>query len=205
VALVVEVNDKGDSRASMGNQMAVLTRDGVTYLLMSDLSGLFAVRQDDWVAVQMQAMRAAIPQGMPSLGKLGEYEIVEGGSETVAGRTGTLWTVRPKARPAQSDVSTSSGFEFVVSPDPDLAAVGRALATQLGASSNMMGALMGSTPDFFAKIEAVLAKGTVIRMGRVLRLDSIGHDAIPPSQFAFPGPLLTREDYAARAGPRAAH
>ena len=198
VGMTIEVNDKGDARAGMSNTSALLILDGVTYILASDLSGPYAVKQEDWVAVETERMRTALPAGFGSRPDPA-YEIVAGGQETIGGRTGTVWSLR------RAGEARSGEIDFVICGDPDLAEIGRLFARQFNASMGIMRSLIGSTPDMFAKLEAIMAKGAVIRAGRLLRLDSVDNEPIPPSEFAFPGPLLSREDYAARAAPRAAH
>lgn len=198
ITVTVEVNDKGDSRVSMGNQMAVVTLDGVSYLLQADLSGVYAVRQEDWIAVQVAAMRAALPADFGKGPELPPYEVTEGGTETVAGRTGKVWWLRMKGEPAPPGGSRPSGFDFVVSTDPDLAPVGRALANQMGQSSAMMAEVAGPS-GFMARSDSIFAKGTVIRMSRVMRLDSVDTKPVPASQFVLPT-ILTREQFAQRSG-----
>lgn len=199
VAMTVEVNDKGDSRVSIDNQMALLTVNGVSYLLLSDLSGTYAVTQDDWIAVQMEMMRAMMPHGFGQDADGSDYEMVEGGTETIAGRSGKVWTLRMKTpRPVSAESPT--GFDFVVSADPDLALVGRALAKTMGLSSAMMRAIRGPASSLSAKTDEVFAKGTVIRMSRVLRLDRVDSNPVPASEFALPATILTREQFATRSG-----
>ena len=197
LAMTVEVNDRGETRISQGNQFAVLTVGGVTYLLLSDLSGTFAIRQEDWLAVNLAAVKKAMPAGAKDLGKdLPPYEIVRGGKEVVAGRTGTLWTVRRKG------VADTAGFDFVICEDPDLAPIGAAFERQMASSAAGMAEVMGSAGDFGAKIDDAMKKGTVIRMSRILRLESVKGGVVPDADFVLPATVLTREQYAARTAGR---
>jgi hypothetical protein len=202
VTITVEVNDRGDSRVSMGNQMAFLTVGGVAYVLGSDLSGVYAVTEEDWIAVQTANMRAALPADFGKSPELPAYEVIEGGTETVADRTGKVWWLRVKGEPTPTAGARPSGFDFVVNGDPDLAPVGRALARQMGASSAMMGAITEVARDFVMGNDEIFAKGTVIRMSRVMRLDSVDTNPVPASAFALPATVLTREQFAARSGSR---
>src|SRR5687767_15289187 len=56
-AMTIQANDRGDSRLSLGDQMAVITRDGVTHIVMADLRGPYAIRQDDLVAAMREMVR----------------------------------------------------------------------------------------------------------------------------------------------------
>jgi hypothetical protein len=189
--MTVEADDKGDSRISQGNQYAVLTRGGVAWLLLADLSGVYAVRQEDWLAVTLAKVRGAMPHP-PDFHDTQQYEIVAGGAERVGGRSGTLWSLQEHGKPP------STVFQFVISDDPDLAPVGRAFAAQFFASASGMGSMIGSVPAFAAKANEIFAKGTVIRMGHMLRLESVSKDPIPAADFALPAVILSREQYAAR-------
>lgn len=202
VAMTVQVNDKGDSRVSMGNQIAFLTIGGDTYLLLSDLSGVYAVRQEDWIAFHAEIMREALPADFAQESGLPTYAVTEGSTETIGGRVGKVWWLRAKGQPAPAAGATRSGFDFVVSADSDLAPIGRALAKQMAASSLMMTGVIGSMGNFSAGLTEIFAKGTVIRMSRVFRLDGVDTHAVPASEFMLPPTVLTREQFAARNGRR---
>lgn len=190
-AFIVQVNDRGDSRISSGNQMAVLTLGGVTYILMADLAGTFAVRQEDMMA----AFADMVPVAARTAPASGDYRIVETGRETVGGRSGVVLALR-----SGEEEEPVSGFDFVVNADADLAPVGRALARQFSASADGLGAMLGNVPAFAANSAAIMSRGTVIRVGRLLHLESIDTGPVPETQFALPGPLLTRAQFAARMG-----
>ncbi|HEY0311986.1 MAG TPA: hypothetical protein VGC56_05770 [Allosphingosinicella sp.] len=190
-AITVEINDLGDTRLSRGNEQALLTLGGVTYLIESDLAGTFAVREDDWAAVQFEPL-GAIAKDNQQPHDPTRYVLVSKGSETVAGRTGTLWALRSTGKAGDT-------FDAVLSADPDLAPVGRAIAAQFALSSRMMKLMLGSIPEFMAKTEEMLGKGAVIRLSRMLLLDGVSHDPIPASEFALPAVVLTKDQYAARA------
>lgn len=194
--MIVQADDKGHVRVAMGNQVAILLLDGETYFLTADLSGLYAAKQEDLLAVMTEQMRAMIPPDAAAAPPSDTmvYDIVSGGTEIVGGRSGTVWTLRPHGQAA--DIP----FDFVISTDPDLAPIGRAFAAQFGSSSTMMRNMLGSVPDMAAKAQAILAKGAVIRMGRLMRLESVDKAPVPASAFALPGPVLDRAQLRARMG-----
>lgn len=210
--MTIEVNDRGDTRVAMGNRSAVLTVDGVTYLVQADLGGVYVARQDDFLAVSIENARTMMgpdfhPPAHPSRPASAEPEplrVVQGGTETVGGRTGTVWQLRDAhARPGVA------GFDFVVSTDPDLAPIGRLLADQNRASREGLRQLVGTeaidSTGFFSGIADIFSRGTVIRMGRIMRLDSVDTRPIPAADFVLPSPPLTREQLAARMRGTAAH
>jgi hypothetical protein len=188
--MTIEVNDKGDARVSMGSREAVLTINGIAYVVAADLDGPYAVRQDDWVATQNEAAPIRLPDRTRAA-----FDIVDEGAATVSRRTGTLWTVRPHGMPRTAGTLA----EMVISADPGLAAVGRAYAAQFAASTRARREI-GNVADFNSKLLAILAKGTMIRLVHAMRLDSVDDAPVPASRFVLPGPLLTRDQYAARAG-----
>lgn len=210
LAMTVEVNDRGDSRTSMGNQGAVLTVNGETYLLMADLAGTFAVRQEDVFALfaaQARAMTSDIAAGPAAAAPPDRSVAVRQGSEVVGGRTGTIWAVRSPgeesaARPGgRARPGEGGGIDFVVSSDPDLAPVGRVLARQLGASVDGMNRMIGpGWGRFGAAMRSIFERGTVIRFGRLLRLESVATGPVPADRFALPETVFSREQYAARMG-----
>lgn len=211
MTMVVEVNDRGDSRVSMGNQMAVLTLDGQAYVLTADLAGTYAVKHEDMIAViaaQGRAMMAEMGH-LPTEAAAPEaprMTAVQQGTETVAGRAGTVWAVlRPGEAGARTDGALQASLEFVVNTDPDLAPVGRVLASQYGASLEGMDRMLGvpfgaGDGGMSAAMRSIFERGTVIRFGRMFRLDSVDANPVPASQFVLPATVLTREQYAARSG-----
>jgi hypothetical protein len=210
--MTIEVNDRGDSRVTIGNQSAVISLDGVSYQVLSDLQGVYVAREEDIVAVAIERARAMMgpefhppaPRPHGSVAEAPPLTVVQVGTETVAGRTGTVWELREaRARPG------AHGFVWVINSDPDLAPIGRLLANQNRASMEGMQQLMGGqavdATGFLSGINAILARGTLIRMGSFLRLDSVNHDPNPPGDFVLPSPPLTREQLAARMLGAAAH
>lgn len=195
--MVIRVNDRGDSRTTTGNQMAVLTVGGETYIVMADLNGLFAVRQGDVMTAFSDLVAGQSPELASSDETSGahspSYEIVEAGTETVGGREGTVLSVRREGQ--DPDIAD----RYVVSRDPRLAPIGAVLARQFSASTNAMRGVADVT-GFWAYIADIFARGTVIRFGNLFRLESVDEGEIPSSEFALPETILTRDEFAARMG-----
>jgi hypothetical protein len=210
VVMTVEVNDRGDSRISGGSRMAAITVDGVAWVATGDLDGVYAVRRDDMFAAMeevAQAMaRATLPPEFanlppPSEDETSGYRAVERGTITIAGRSGTRWLLASRV-PRPRD-SMEPEWVFVVSDDPQLAPIGRAIARQFrlerrGFSMSPAGGEFGGAlpPEMLA----VVQRGTLIGIDGQLYLRSVETAPVPPSAFTLPPTLLTREQFKVRAG-----
>jgi len=199
----IRVNARGDNRVDTDNQMAVLTIDGVTYLLAADLAGTYAIRFDDMAAVMGEQFRAMMGEDAPApaaepAAAPPAQEPVEGGTETVAGYAGTQWQLQPggggpAAFPADAVLST----------DPRLAPLARAMAQLAAASERGMVTMTGAAgawPGSSRELGQILRRGALLRMGQMLRLESVDIAPVEASLFVLPSAPLTREQYAARRG-----
>jgi TonB family protein len=199
VPVIVQVNDAGQARINMGAQAAIIVRDGTAYMLMADLQGPYAIRYDVLMSALDEATRTLLHrEARQPLPTDPEYEAVELGAATEAGYAGTAWTIIQRGesgRPAP--------FELVVSTDPVLAPVGRVLA-RLSANTSSGFAPPWSTPsfdhNFVTAMNSVFERGTIIRFGRMMRLESASTDPIASSTFELPGEPLSREQFLARTG-----
>ena len=195
--MVIRVNDRGDSRLISGNQMVVLTVNGDTYVIMGDLNGVFAVRQTDMMAAFTDLVATGFSDhahdGTDADAPSQSYEIAETGTETVGGREGTVLAVHREGQ--ESDIAD----RYVISRDPDLAPIGTALARQFSGSVEALQGITG-VGDFSAHISDIFSRGTIIRMGNLFRLESVDMSPVPPSEFALPDAILSREDFVARMG-----
>jgi len=204
-AITIRVNDQGDSRIDTDNQMAVLTLDGATYLVMADLGGTYAIRHEDAMVVMAAQLRAmmgedAPPVTGPDTPLQPQPEPVAHGSETVGGHDGTLWLL---SWPLDEPDFENRPMEIVISTDPALAPIGRTMAHMIRLSENSMAQFMGGRgigEGFEAAIVGLLQRGTALRIGTVFRLDRVETGRVEPSLFVLPATLLTREQFAARRG-----
>jgi hypothetical protein len=206
VVMTVQVNDRGDSRISGGSRMAAITVDGVLWIAMGDLEGVYAVRRDDMFGAIEEVARAMLPPEFANLPPPGadedpSYRVVEAGTVSIGGRTGTRW--RLATHPPVPDHARMEDPIFVVSNDPELAPIGRAIARQFRAErrgfslSTGGGEFGGGLPP---ALLAVVQRGTVIGIEGRLYLRSIDNAPVPPSAFALPQTLLNREQFMIRAG-----
>lgn len=200
--MVIEVNDRGDGRADIGGGAGILLLLGGTfYVVDTDAEGAYAARAEDAFAVGMEEWEAA--EGPPDRDPAApvmplppdpppppppQVEVTRGGTETVAGRAGTVWRVRDPAAPA-----ATRDEEFVVSADAELAPLNALLGPREPAGSDPMFDPNGA----FAARVAVYRQGAILREGRTLRLERVEIHAMPGA-FTLPGPVLDREALAAR-------
>lgn len=194
--MAIEVNDRGDSRADLGGGQVMLLLGGTAYIVETDAEGIYAVRLDDAFAASMEAWDAAdrSPRNPssdgppPPLPPSPQVELIRGGTEIVAGRTGTLWRIHdPAAPPGASDE------EFVVSADADLAPLNGLLGPRQPVSAAPLFDPNGAS----AARRSIYRQGAILREGRHLRLERVEIHPISGA-FALPGPLLSREELAAR-------
>jgi hypothetical protein len=203
--MIVEVNDRGDAHITMGNQAAAIILNGDDYLIQADLHGIYVARWEDLTALLGERFQAMGPHpefrhGTDHPPTPAVPAFVERGTETVAGRTGTVWSQRV----AGVHGGPISGMDIVISSDPDLAPLARVFVRQFQTSLNGLRTMMGSTAAIpgssSESMLALLARGAPLRMGQIMRLESVDTRPIAPSEFVLPATPLTRAELAARLG-----
>jgi hypothetical protein len=156
------------------------------YVVLHDAAGNFSATVEDALAVFGEDQAPAAPRVQP------EYALSAGGSETIAGVKGTLWKGHPR------EVPSLASFEGVVSSDPALGSLGRALAMQTRFAVLRNSAALGGPGNFEKAMLDLFAKGAVLRFNQVLKLERIDKAPLPPTMFALPEPLLGRDALRAR-------
>lgn len=187
--LVAMAAANGDARVTAGETI-FLRKGGQEYVVLSDAAGSFSATVDDALVVfgedESGALARTGPRAQP------EYALSAGGSETIAGIKGTLWKGHPR------EVPSLASFEGVVSTDPALAPLGRALALQTRFAVTRNSAIQGGPGNFEKAMLDLFAKGAVLRFNQVLRLERVDKAPIPVTSFALPEPLLGRDALRAR-------
>lgn len=187
-AMKVQVADSGDARVEMGGQLVAVRRDGVTYLVRHDDRGRFVLTIDEFERIEAGLTREdPLPD---ELAAAGDATLVEAGTEVVAGRTGTVLLFADEGGRAGP-----SELAFVVSADADLRPVGSVMARIFGG-----GAAMPMPAPIRALLAEVDRRGTLIRMGFMLRLAGTSRERIPAAAFELPGPVVTGDEAHARLG-----
>jgi hypothetical protein len=206
---IFSADDHGQARieAEGGGQSPILIRrDGVGYAVMPSPQGPLVARQADLIAFgasMMAAMRAGGGENPPAGGPAGHMaamaaarlEVVERGSETVAGVRGTVYAVT-----IVMGERRQGPFEIVLSTDPNLAPVGVEMLRVVDSLREPLAAMMGAAPPIFAAARELLGRGTPIRIGDAFRLAAVNTDPVPAAQFALPGPVLTAQEMMSRIG-----
>ena len=83
--------------------------------------------------------------------------------------------------------------EIVVATDPRMAPIGQEFVRMADSLRPTLIAIAGAEPQLFTAFRAMLTLGAPLRIADQMRIDSIGTDDVPDSQFALPGPVMTRE------------
>lgn len=183
----VQVADNGNARVEMGGHLTAIQRDGVLYLVRADDAGSFVFRKDEFDRIEAEMLD---PDLFPTERAQG-VRIVEAGEETVGGRRGIALFLEEPGDPARDQERDQA---FVVSPDDDLRPVG-ALVAQIWGGPMTPGAL--PRLQLMADIHA---RGTLIRMPLLLRLERTNNEPIPPAAFELPGPIVSGDEARARLG-----
>lgn len=184
----VQVAHNGDARLELGGHLAAIRRNGVMYLVRGDRRGPFVVRKDEFDRIEAQLERDRGP--LVSDAEMEGARIVEAGEETVGGRRGTVLLIQgPGERGGDPETA------FVVSEDPDLRPVGEVVGQFFGGPG-------GPIPmPGLDRIADIFARGTLIRMWVLLRLERTSSERIPPTAFDLPGPIVSGEEARSRLGP----
>jgi hypothetical protein len=182
--ITVQAAANGDARVESGQQ--VLVRNGGTeYLVLTDSKGRFAAKVSDFIAAMGEMMRE---EGMKptGLGPQSDYDLVKKGTETVAGIAGDVWNVSAKPAKDAKAAPPTETIEAVVSSDPALANVGKALSMQTRLGTAGMQQVQGGQGNLEKRVEEMLDKGMVLRFGDALKLDKIDKAPIDAKVFALP-------------------
>jgi len=183
----VEASDNGDARIQMHDEIVGIRRGGIFYLVRRDAQGSFAIREDEFARVE--ARRQSETGGLPAPPfDLSTVRLVERGRETVGGHEGAVLVLEAPGEPA-----SDGSFAFVVSSDSDLAPIGPVVAKIFGIG-------VGSPFPMGDQVDEILARGTLIRMAFMLRLERTSHESIPEGAFELPGPILNGDEAEARLG-----
>jgi hypothetical protein len=192
--MTIEADDRGNSRIKVDGETGIVITGGTAYFVTADEAGPVVVRRDDALAAADEMMTMA---GLPLPVDPVEARAAgptDGGQEPIAGHPGRRWILSEPAPP--------SGFlaTLVLSDDPQLAPVGRAMA-MLAVESRYVGAMVGRSGLSVhgpPEVIALIRRGTILRFTHLARLESVSRAPIPPSAFVLPAPPMTRAEYGQR-------
>lgn len=202
--LTVSADDAGKSRievqapgtpAAGARQpgVALITRDDVDYVAFSGPQpGMQIIgRMDDAMALAAQfatpLLRGSARDGVNEVMRQ-RVEIIPVGPEMVSGIAGNLYRIV-----VVNGETRSPPLEMVVATDPRLAPVGRAFVRMFDAVRPAVIAGVGGEPQVLAAARAMMTLGAPLRIGTFVRIEPIDTADVPDSQFALPGPVMSRE------------
>jgi hypothetical protein len=173
--------------------VAFIAREGVGYFALNGPQpGMQIVgRVDDAFALGMQFAapilqgpgRAIVAQVMSQ-----RVEITPVGPETVSGIQGNLYRIV-----LVNGETRAPPVEMVVATDPRLAPIGREFVRMIESVRPTVVAAAGGEPQLFTALRGMVGLGAPLRIGNEMRIDSVSTDDVPGSQFALPGPVMSRE------------
>jgi hypothetical protein len=173
--------------------VALITREGVGYMALNGPGpGMQVVaRVDDVLALVSQyaapLLRGSAREGLRQVMQQ-RVEIVPVGPETVSGVQGNLYRVV-----LVMGETRSPPVEIVVATDPRLAPVGREFARFAESLRPTVVSLLGGEPQVYMAFRGLMGLGAPLRIGNQMRIDMVSTDDVPDSQFALPGPVMSRE------------
>ena len=220
--MTVEVADGGNVRYQMSaGQTYGLTLGDQSYFITLESAGPQVDRLDDLVTAQKEAM-AAFLTDFRNHDTSGGPQLVSKGKVTINGRVGEAFGYGPPAtdsahsivmvnphlkslsgRVTSKEMSKSeldramSGNVVVISHDPDLAQLGKAMAKQFGTSRAMLAGMIGDTPTTITQMEKLLESGAPLSFAG-MELQSINHAPIDPKRFDLPAQPETLDQIRAR-------
>ena len=195
--LVIDVADDGDTRVGEPGQeeYGLLRRDG--FYIVSGETGA-------WQVARLADVAAAIDQVVPPIFKdiftagiarkpPGAFRVEARGERTVAGRRGKVYLVygMNDAKPAEAET-------FVISDDPALAPIGRAMEQFMNGAMVPAAVFIGAAAaDIIAETRAIFALGTPLDAGGRFQLTEVESVAVPASATVLPAKPQTVEELVA--------
>jgi len=192
--LVIDVADNGAARIGEAGQSeyGLLLADG--FYIVSNENGA-------WRTARIADIAAAIDQVLPPIFKdiftaastakpPAGFRIEPKGAETIAGRPGKVYAVY-----GMNDATPKQPETFVMSDDPALKPVGRAMEQFMNGAMVPAAALIGpAAADIVAETRAIFALGTPLDAGGRFKLASVETVDVPASAVALPAkPQTTAE------------
>lgn len=179
VLMKLETAANGDIHGDMligADGTTFVMRAGETYLIQPGRKGA-VVRVDDLTKVVAEHAEWIDPLVRATAEKLKSGKLVERGIVKVNGRTGTAYFWQ------YGDGQFSADPRLVISDDPALAPLTRAVSIQFGIETLMMGEMKES--GAFKSMADLLNRGAPLKYGPA-ELQSVSNDPIPPERFGLP-------------------
>ncbi len=189
--LVIEVADNGDARIGEADSQDYGLLIGGHFHVVGEQGGQPMV-------ARIEDIGAAIDQVVPPIfhdllkgsgtaQPSAKIRIEAAGEQQVGGRTGRVYHVR-----GLDGGDADKAADYVISTDPALAPVGRALEQFMNAALVPAAVLMGpAIPELIAETHQIFALGTPIDAGGRFRLDRVETVDVPASRLVLPAPPAT--------------
>lgn len=193
--ITFEVSTEGHVRMQAQQMpMYFLYRDDTFYIVRRAEDGPVVVVASEYLNVQLEFAREMFGEDFgPDLEDLDmpSIDYVAIGEETVNGRTGTAYTMQ------DDDGEPLERVMLVLSNDPQLAPLGRAIQGASAGMSRGLGGPFAGLGSTLNEMNAIFSEGAPLRM-MVLELTDVSFDDIPDERFELPAEPLTIEQM--RAG-----
>ncbi|WP_277317478.1 hypothetical protein [Sphingomonas sp. AOB5] len=184
----IEIAPNGDVRGTLpGQSLWLLTIAGEGYFISGEGKDAKVMRATDVAAVLGEQMKKMMPDMPPIPDGALEMVLTEGKPVTVRGRTGTGWYME----------GNDTAPAMVISSDPALAPLGKALAYQFEISTRMMAQLSFAPTGFMDEMLRVLRTGAPLSVSG-LELNTVATAPIPADRFVLPAAPLSREEIRTR-------
>lgn len=182
--MTIEIASNGDLHgAMMMGSLSILTRGGQGYMIGPGANGPEVCRVEDLATVTSEHLSKLDPQFRAQMeAHIQPLILVLKGTETINGRTGDAYYLQlPQGGLSPKPV-------VVISHDPALAPLGRAMATQFRMSMKLAAQMM---PDaVFQSMLDTLEKGAPLLFSGA-ELQTVSAAPIAASEFAIPAPVMT--------------
>ena len=183
--ILIEVTDSGDARIapSTPDQYGVL-RDGQFYLVSKE--------EGKWKVARIEDVAAALDQVLPPIfktlfgaaakAKPTAMHMEPKGTRTIAGYSGKVFVVH-----TSDDKKGDPPSEVVLSEDPSLQPVGRAMGGFLTSTMLLMAPFLGdAAADMIRDTQTVLSHGAPLDIRGKFRLTSVTAAEVPASAVELP-------------------
>jgi hypothetical protein len=225
LSMTVEVADNGNVRYQMSTgRMYGLVVNGEDYFVTVDAKGPVVDRASDVVTAQAEAMKALKMPVFSDDNTDSGPPLVSLGTVTINSRVGQAFGYKPdkqgskaltvivvnpnpdKAKVSSRRMTNSEKDKMLAAPavvishDPDLAQLGKAMSRQFSTSLTMLTRMIGSTPGMVTQMDKLLQSGAPLLFGG-MELKSVNHEPIDPSRFALPAQPETLDQIRTRMKP----
>ena len=179
-----------------GQPSYYLLRAGELFVVSRGTTGATVMRVSDVLTMQAEVLErmGAADRFRETPADESSFEFHAIGPETVGSWQGTAYGLGPAGSGSPAHAS------LVLSDDPRLAPLGRAMVALQKDVTTGMGQLGGLFTQFGQAYEALLSKGTPVRWLQ-LQLTDVSFDAIDPDRFALPAPPISIAELRAESAP----